>query len=141
MACARSGSIFCWPRAVVFLTVLCELAYFDLLLWVEAAVLDFGCALDFECVLAAECAEVWALPEEDELPLLRFAAAVVCFLAPVFAVEFDEVFAFAVVDFAVLALAPLVFPSVLDDCPSTAEAQTHISASAQPAPSHLRALA
>jgi hypothetical protein len=81
------------------------------------------------------------LPEEDELALLLFAAAVVCFLAPVFAVEFDEVFAFAVVDFADLALAPLVFPSVLDDCPSTAEAQTHISASAQPAPSHLCVLA
>jgi hypothetical protein len=43
MACARSGSIFCWPRAVVFLLpVLCELPDFDLLLWV-VEVLDFAC--------------------------------------------------------------------------------------------------
>jgi hypothetical protein len=30
MACARSESIFCWPRAVFLLLLLRELAYFDL---------------------------------------------------------------------------------------------------------------
>jgi hypothetical protein len=164
MACARSGSIFCWPRAVVFfLPLLLAVVYLDLLLRAAAAVPDFA------CVPVEGRDAVWPLAEEDELDRVPFAAAVVCFLA--FAVlelavlelavlelavlelavlepgVFDlaaalAVAGFAVVGFALLGLVLLcVFESEADVCPSAGEAQKHVNAKAQTAPSHLRILA
>ena len=79
MACARSGSIFCWPRAVVFF--LRELECFVLLLWAVTVVPDFGCF----------SAEEWdvgcAFAEEDELAFEAEPVAFACvFETVVFAV-------------------------------------------------------
>src|ERR1700691_5680474 len=146
MARARSGSIFCWPRAVVFfLLFLRALAYFDLLLLADAAVLDFGCE-----PAAAFDAE-WVFAVEVERACVPFAEADTCFRGLVsFALAvFDfAVFDFAIGEFAALdfGVVPLVLP-VLEpaagSCPSAVrgEAQAHISASAQPAPSNLRIFA
>jgi hypothetical protein len=53
MACARSESIFCWPRGLL-LVLFRELAYFTLPLWVADVVLDLEYLTVEGC--AAECA-------------------------------------------------------------------------------------
>src|ERR1019366_10705293 len=86
MACARSGSIFCWPRAVVFLLLFFrEFACFDLPLWAAAAVLDLG------CLSAGGCDAGWGrLGEVVVLAAESFAAAFACFFG--FAVFVPPVF-------------------------------------------------
>lgn len=87
---------------------------------------------------------------EDEFARVLFAELVGCFfgLAFVELAVFDfavvdfAVAGFLVADFAVFALVPpLVFESEADACPSAVEAQAHINARTQPAPSHLRIFA
>jgi hypothetical protein len=74
----------------------------------------------------------WVDEGVDELALEPFAAAFGC------------VVGFVVLGFAVVLLVPAPVPELpVDDCPSTVsgEAQTQITARAQPAPIHLRIFA
>src|SRR5258708_110266 len=121
------GSIFCWPRAVVFLLpvlllpvlllpVLPELGCFDLSLWAAAA------GLDLRCFAAAGCEARWAFAFGD-VRLFESGAAVLSRF-------------FAAFVSAVLSPDALVCEKAL-----SGKIHTHISARMQPAPNHLRIVA
>jgi hypothetical protein len=71
MACARSGSIFCWPRAVRRLPFFRKLACFDLPFRKVAAVFDVV------CILPEGCDAELALTGEDVFAAVFLAVAFV----------------------------------------------------------------